>query len=805
MKLALVSDQPYVSAATKQYVSGVIAAVSEMTAQDIQVAYVPAVAETQPGLRTPSLKVLRESRPDLMERLAASAPDAIVSMGAAALKALEPTTKAVTLKKEHGRMRMLDGIPWTPTVDAWRVAHASGGDLHRDFSQVIYKAVTQREPMPEVAIELLVARDGLELAEYLATLDRASVIGVDVETGGLSAYSDELTCIGFGAYGEDDDGNPIGVAVIVPREILMDPLVNDVMWDAAWRVSRRSVGHNFKFDMQFLERHIAWRPDRARIGDTLLLTHLLDERTSRPTSRARGSGLKDLVAQRYDLDYGFEPGFDRPYDSLTPEEVADLHAYLGRDVVYTARLWHDLEREAAIESPRIIECHDSLLVPVAVAVAKAELAGAPVDLAWVRETVEILDRRIARRRAAVEKAILKLAPTVVVTNVLSAQQVAVVLWDEWGWTPKPDKYGRQNPDDRSTDQSHIVAAIAKYGTTERARTRWAASLLSLRKDEKLRTTYQKSILGRADENGRVHASFLLHGASTGRISAREPALQTIPAVDDRREAPGGFEYKLRTGEWVRRPMRKAFAPVPGRVWVEVDYSQLELRVAAGISRDPDFTEVFTSGRDVHREVAAAIFSKAPGDVSKPERYLAKAVAFGILYGRTSKALAEGPEMDYAERELGMTRWTESVAETFVRKFLKSYPRLEEWISEMHVTVPEQGYVESPTGRRRRFPLYPRTPGELGAVQRQAVNTPIQGMASDICLRAFAEITRMVEDSEIDATVLFPVHDSICIECAESDISELERACRSVMEVPYEGVPLVVDFEWGPTWADTAKR
>ncbi len=248
-------------------------------------------------------------------------------------------------------------------------------------------------------------------------------------------------------------------------------------------------------------------------------------------------------------------------------------------------------------------------------------------------------------------------------------------------------------------------------------------------------------------------------------------------------------------------MRRAFAPEPGRVWVEVDYSQLELRVAAAISGDPDFTEVFTGGRDVHQEVAAAIFSKDPADVTKPERYLAKAVSFGILYGRSAKALAEGVEMDYAERELGMTRWTEEVAEAFTRKFLRSYPRLEEWITEMWTTVPEQGYVESPEGRRRRFPLYPRSPGELGAVQRQAVNTPIQGQASDICLRAFAEVSERCETELPRAVVLFPVHDSLCIECPEEDVLALEAMCRQVMEKDWRGVPMKVDFEWGPSWAD----
>jgi DNA polymerase-1 len=277
-------------------------------------------------------------------------------------------------------------------------------------------------------------------------------------------------------------------------------------------------------------------------------------------------------------------------------------------------------------------------------------------------------------------------------------------------------------------------------------------------------------------------------------------------VDDRlAQADGTFLYVLRDKSLTARPMRKAFAAPEGRSWVEVDYSQLELRVAAGVSQDPAFTEVFASGRDVHREVAAAIFSKAADAISKPERYLAKAVAFGIIYGRTAKALAGGEEMDYAVRELGMTRWTEEVAEAFIRKFLRSYPDLEAWIGEVHAVAPQAGYVESPFGRRRRFPLFPSHRGELGSIERQAVNTPIQSAASDICLQAMVKVQKCVETEHIDATVLFPVHDSICIECANEDIERLEEVCKVVMEVEFMGVPLTVDFEWGPNWADVVKH
>jgi DNA polymerase-1 len=157
-------------------------------------------------------------------------------------------------------------------------------------------------------------------------------------------------------------------------------------------------------------------------------------------------------------------------------------------------------------------------------------------------------------------------------------------------------------------------------------------------------------------------------------------------------------------------------------------------------------------------------------------------------------------MEYAVRELGMKAWTEDQAQAFINKFLRSYPQLDAWIAKMHKKVPAQGYVESPFGRRRRFPLV--TARELSSIQRQAVNTPIQSAASDICLSAMVVIDQQTREKGIDATVLFPVHDSICIEVAEADIEKLRALCKHVMEKPFMGCPLTVDFEVGPTWADT---
>lgn len=799
MKLAIVLESPRdASGPGHKYIDLTMPSLAKVAGVQVTHQYFFSVATESP--KAPGIKQVREEAQRLMAELAEWAPDAIVTLGKMPLNSF--SKEPVVLKNEHGRMRWVDlcneelctsKVPMTPTVAAWQVVRSP--DLHRDWTTVVYKAVTQLAPLPPMDIETFVCESVDDLREALEHLEGASVVGVDVETGGLKPYSDDLLAVGIGAMYDETSG----VAVVIPHELLVEPEVTDLIWEAVWRSSRRSVGHNFKFDMQFLVRAIGWPPEGASIGDTLLLAHLLDERPTRPSSRARGSGLKDLVAQRYDYQYGFD--FTAFYAAGDAADWDAMHQYLGEDVVYTARLWHDLVKDSVEEGSSVLATHDNLLAPAAEAIAHAEYAGAPVDGLWVAETLRQIERRIIRRTETLERTLKPMVLTLVIDNIMSPQQIADVMYDEWGMTPDVRKNGRVVENDRSTDKDHMEAAIAKYLKIPAMvpKARWLQALQKLRKDVKLASTYQASLLDRRDDDGRVRASFLLHGASTGRLSAREPALQTIPAVDDREELNGRWRYKLRDGNWVTRPMRRAFAPKDGRLWIEVDYSQLELRVAAALSGDEAFIEVFRSGRDVHREVSAAIFSKTPEAITKPERYLAKAVAFGIIYGRSAEALATGAEMDYAERELGMTRWTTAAAELFIRKFLRSYPALEAWMGRLHKQAPVDGYVESAYGRRRRFPLVSKR--SLSSIERQAVNTPIQSAASDICLEAFTAISRQILAEELSAVVLFPVHDSICIEAPPNEIVRVEAICRGIMEKEWYGVPLTVDFEYGPSWAD----
>ena len=432
MRLALVFDAPRTSGpfagVTGAYLTRLLEACSSAAGVDADYKPFFAVTEQQPGGKAPPIALIRKSSEQLFDGLLRWQPDAVLSFGTGALNALSDSVHAIAISKERGRMRWLSAgssstdnivremrVPWVPTISPGLVIRSP--DLHRDIANDVFKVMTQIGPLPAMDIELHVPENTKDLQIALKLLEGASVVGVDVETTGLSPHNDDLLAVGIGAIYHNDHG----IAVVVKQSLIEQSA--DILWDAVWRSSRRSVGHNYKFDMQFLAPLISWAPDGALIGDTLLLSHLLDERPNRPTSRVRGLGLKDQVATRYDLQYGFD--FGEFYALPDDEKDWDaMHVYLGQDVCYTARLWHDLVTEANEESPRLLECHDQLLMPVSKQIARCEWAGAPIDVPWIEQTVQNLGRRIERRRTALEQMIGLLAPETKVDNVMSAQQVA---------------------------------------------------------------------------------------------------------------------------------------------------------------------------------------------------------------------------------------------------------------------------------------------------------------------------------------------------------------------------------------------
>jgi DNA polymerase-1 len=264
-----------------------------------------------------------------------------------------------------------------------------------------------------------------------------------------------------------------------------------------------------------------------------------------------------------------------------------------------------------------------------------------------------------------------------------------------------------------------------------------------------------------DADGRVRGDFIIPGTATARISCQNPNLQNIPDASH-----------------VGYDIRKAYIPSKGWTLLEADYSQLELRVAGLFSQDHVLLDAYRNGADIHQEVAFMLWNKPKDQITKYERYLAKCMNFGVLYGRGARSIATGPEMDNLVEMSGRS-WNNSEIDAYFAKFKEGYVDLFSWMALVKQDSVEKQYVENPTGHRRRFDLILKS--ERSRVERQAVNSPIQGYAARMTIHALVELDKVFDPEK--QRILFTVHDSILCECLKQKkvIQETKELIIEVME------------------------
>jgi DNA polymerase-1 len=269
----------------------------------------------------------------------------------------------------------------------------------------------------------------------------------------------------------------------------------------------------------------------------------------------------------------------------------------------------------------------------------------------------------------------------------------------------------------------------------------------------------------------VHTSYHQAGAATGRLASSDPNLQNIP---------------IRTDDG--RRIRKAFIAPEGRRIVALDYSQIELRIMAHLSEDPNLLKAFGSGADIHRATAAEVFGKAMDDVSNNERRAAKAINFGLMYGMSAFGLA---------RQLGIGR---GEAQDYIALYFSRYPGVRDYMERTRQDAREKGYVETVFGRRLHLEnIHARNQGLRAGAERAAINAPMQGTAADIVKRAMIEIDRWLA-GDARALMLLQVHDELVFEADAGFVDELIVGARTRMAAAAElRVPLLVDAGTGANW------
>lgn len=308
-------------------------------------------------------------------------------------------------------------------------------------------------------------------------------------------------------------------------------------------------------------------------------------------------------------------------------------------------------------------------------------------------------------------------------------------------------------------------------------------IIEYRERAKLISTYLDVIPTLVASDGRLHAKFIQHGTTTGRFSSSDPNLQNIP---------------IRTE--LGKTIRGAFVAAPGHVFIAADYSQIELRVAAVLSRDPKLIEIFRSGKDVHASVAASVFKVPETDVTKEMRRRAKIINFGILYGMGVRALKQA---------LGSTQ---AEADQFMEEYLATYTGLRSYLESAKDDARQKGYTETLFGRRRYFPgLSSKLPFLRAQAERMATNAPIQGTNADFLKLAMRFIDEDIRAHKLQdkAHLILQIHDELIYEVEESVSQEVQDIIRKRMTHVSEdsflhkelSVPLIVDIETGKRWSD----
>ncbi|MEO0126689.1 MAG: DNA polymerase, partial [candidate division WOR-3 bacterium] len=298
-------------------------------------------------------------------------------------------------------------------------------------------------------------------------------------------------------------------------------------------------------------------------------------------------------------------------------------------------------------------------------------------------------------------------------------------------------------------------------------------ILEYRELTKVASTYIDPLIELA-KNGRVHTTFNQTGTATGRLSSSNPNLQNIPI-----RSYWGDE------------LRKGFIAQSGFLLISADYSQIELRILAHITKDKNLIEAFKSGRDIHTHTASLIFNIPEDNVNEHQRRIAKVVNYGLIYGMSDYGLAQ---------ELGISR---EEAGQFIQAYYTLYPGVEDWRNSAIKSVEEKGYTETIFGRRRPIPeIYSENFNLKESAKRLAINTPIQGTAADLIKLAMIEVEKRLTDAKFEIGLVLSIHDELLFEIEQERAEEAKEIIKEVMENIHKfEVPIEVDIGIGKNWKE----
>ncbi len=543
-------------------------------------------------------------------------------------------------------------------------------------------------------------------------------------------------------------------------EKLVDPVltVDQVMPVIDELLSERSilkVGHNIKYDLHVLMRYLELENEfydmEGCIVDTMLAAYLLNP--------DRKLGLKSLVADELDVTMTqFKDVMGKNYSRFSEIPIEDAYPYACADADYTLQLWKKLEPKLC-ENKRLWRLFSDMEIPLIGVLMRMERGGTRVRISYL----EGLKEEYAVKIDEIKSQIMQIAGTHF--NPASPIQTAEVLFD---------KLKLPRIRSNSTDERVLTAL------RDRTHHPILEQLLELRRMEKLNNTYVSPLLdfAKADpfKKKHVHTVFRQAAVATGRLASSDPNLQNIP---------------VRSQEGLR--IREGFIPddISRHRLMSADYSQIELRILAHLSQDPELIAAFKHDDDIHTLTAAGIFKVPTSKVTKEMRSKAKVVNFSVIYGKTFVTLASDLKISNDE------------ARDFIAKYFDLYAGVKYWLERTIAEAEKTGFVETLSGRRRYIPDLTSSNGRLRETARRvAVNAPIQGTAADMMKQAMINVDKWIWTEDLSSRMLLQVHDELILDVPTIEIEFVKEKVIDLMTTAMPlSVPILVDVATGKTWAE----
>lgn len=614
-----------------------------------------------------------------------------------------------------------------------------------------------------------------DFEELLETLKKQTLIAVDTETTSVNALEADLVGISI-AYNEQigakdgkvtltkDDSQPEGqtksfyipVFHKVGDQLEMDyvleklkPLLESCTLYKTFQNAKYEINTLLKYNI-----HI-----QGVVFDTMLASYINDP--------SRKHGLKIQAAENLDFFMkeieeliGTGRGRGKNKIQLTMDDVSiqDASDYACDDAFATLELTRFWQEKLDDDGKKLLYDID---LPVSLVLAGMEAQGVSLDTDYL----SVLNKELDENLKDIEDKIFSLAGEKF--NINSPKQVSIILFEKLGIQPKTKKRGAQK---FSTDAKVLEELAQEH--------KIAKCLLQYRHYSKMKTTYVDALPELISPvDGKIHTSYNQTVTVTGRLSSSNPNLQNIP-------------IRTKLGNRIR----KAFVPEDknSQVLLSADYSQIELRLLAHCSGDEHLIHAFKSGEDIHAQTAAKIFEVPLKDVTKEMRVRAKAVNFGIVYGQTKYGLAGALGISNAE------------AQTFIDKYFETYPKVKEYMDNSIQEAYRYGYAKTMYGRKRYLldELLSSNHNIKEFAQRAAINTPLQGAASDLIKLAMIDLDKKLNAKNMKSKMIMQVHDELILETYKDELDEIKTLVQEAMELnqPLK-VPLVVDIAYGSSWME----